>query len=578
MIMDFKNLNFKYRKIIHFSLIASIVLFQVLILIIFYNEIFNESKLDDIADEIENNQKIAGVLDKTKKNYAVAHENFQNFLSTQNTPYLNDFNTNVNDLSENLDTLSALAEKNQSWKNFQAEASPSYLNEQSILKSKLDSILQKKLPANTKFNLDNFNLKPFNYKDVLNSIQVESTKEVDTVKKKGFFGRLGNALSGKVDVQKEKVNVLISMKFGKKVTTGDVATQLAAAFKNTNQYYAREFSKIKETLLSYKAKEASFAALNLKLLNYSATLLRSYEQSLTDFSKATSERFNKQYRINKAIRNYTIIGLIILVIIISIILTYLTRLAFDYENRLVLAQIKIQQNLSFKNRIIGMISHEIRSPLSILSIYSKYLSSKIKDEEVKGVFDSVQFTTNSLTMLSNQILEYSKNENKQLSLNVSSFNLEDQLSNVVKSLQTLVADNGNTLIYNDNVPKELSVNSDTTKLHQLLYNIIGNANKFTKQGTITINCQTELQKNNTLNLLVSVQDTGAGIPKEELPHIFDQFYQGGASGSINNLGVGLGLNLCKELVELFNGKINVTSQEKMGTTVSFNLVMQLTNK
>jgi signal transduction histidine kinase len=181
-------------------------------------------------------------------------------------------------------------------------------------------------------------------------------------------------------------------------------------------------------------------------------------------------------------------------------------------------------------------------------------------------------------MLSNQILEYSKNENKQLSLNVSSFNLEDQLSNVVKSLQTLVADNGNTLIYNDNVPKELSVNSDTTKLHQLLYNIIGNANKFTKQGTITINCQTELQKNNTLNLLVSVQDTGAGIPKEELPHIFDQFYQGGASGSINNLGVGLGLNLCKELVELFNGKINVTSQEKMGTTVSFNLVMQLTNK
>ena len=77
---------------------------------------------------------------------------------------------------------------------------------------------------------------------------------------------------------------------------------------------------------------------------------------------------------------------------------------------------------------------------------------------------------------------------------------------------------------------------------------------------------------------MSVQDTGAGIPKEELPHIFDQFYQGGASGSINNLGVGLGLNLCKELVELFNGKINVTSQEKMGTTVSFNLVMQLTNK
>lgn len=577
MILDFKNLNFKYRKIIHFSLITSIVLFQVLILIIFYNEIFNESKLDSIQDEIKNNQKIVLVLNKTKQNYAIAQDNFQQFLSTQDAPYLSKFNGNVKDLSENLDTLSYYSENNKNWKNFQIENSPEIANDQFELKSKLDSIIKKQLPSNLKFNLDNFKLTPFNYKDVLNSINVESSKEVDTVKKKGFFGRLGNALSGKVDVQKEKVNVLVSMKFGKKVTTGDVATQLAAAFKNTNAYYAAEFAKIKGTLLNYKEKEANFAALNLKLLNYSATLLKNYEQSLLDFSKATSERFDQQYKINKSIRNYTIIGLVILVIIISIILTYLTRLAFDYENRLVVAQVKIQQSLSFKNRIIGMISHEIRSPLSIISIYSKYLSSKIKDEEIKNIFDSVQFTTNSLTMLSNQILEYSKNENKQLSLNASPFNLEEQLSNVVKSLQTLVTDKGNKLDYIQNLEKDIIVNSDTTKLHQLLYNIIGNANKFTNQGTIIINCSTEPVKNNTINLLVSVKDSGKGISQEELPHIFDQYYQAESGGSISNLGVGLGLNLCKELVELFNGKINVTSEENKGSTVSFNLLLQ-TNK
>lgn len=579
MILDFKNLNFKYRKIIHFSLISSIVLFQVLILIIFYNEIFNESKLDSIADEIKTNQKIVEVLNTTKQNYSIAQENFQNFLSTHNTPQLTKFNSNVNTLSENLDTLSYYSEKNQNWKQFQQTNNPETATEQLTIKTKLDSILKKQLPPNVTFNIDNFKLKPFNYKDVLNSIQVESSKEVDTVKKKGFFGRLGNALSGKVDVQKEKVNVLVSMKFGKKVTTGDVATQLATAFKNTNQYYATEFAKIKGTLLNYQKKEASFAALNLQLLNYSATLLRNYEKSLADFSEATSQRFNEQYRINKSIRNYTIIGLIILVIIISIILTYLTRLAFDYENRLVVAQVKIQQNLSFKNRIIGMISHEIRSPLSIISIYSKYLSTKIQDEEIKNVFDSVQFTTNSLTMLSNQILEYSKNENKQLSLNASPFNLEEQLSSVVKSLQTLVAENGNKLVYNKEIEKECMVNSDTTKLHQLFYNIIGNANKFTKQGIITIDCKTITEKNNTINLFVSIKDTGAGIAQEELPHIFDQFYQGESGSNINNLGVGLGLNLCKELVELFKGKINVTSKEDEGTNVSFNLILQQqTNK
>jgi signal transduction histidine kinase len=577
--MDFKNLNFKYRKIIHFSLIASIVLFQLLILIIFYNEIFNESKLDSIAEEIKANQKIVGVLNTTKKNYAVAQENFQSFLSTHDTPQLTKFNSNVITLSDNLDTLSYYSEKNENWKDFQQKNNPENASEQLLLKTKLDSILNKQLPPSIKFNLDDFKLKPFNYKDVLNSIQVESSKEVDTVKKKGFFGRLGNALSGKVDVQKEKVNVLVSMKFGKKVTTGDVATQLAAAFKNTNQYYAAEFSKIKGTLLNFQKKEAAFAALNLKLLNYSATLLRNYEQSLADFSAATSERFNEQYKINKSIRNYTIIGLIILVIIISVILTYLTRLAFDYENRLVIAQVKIQQNLSFKNRIIGMISHEIRSPLSIISIYSKYLSAKIQDEEIKNVFDSVQFTTNSLTMLSNQILEYSKNENKELSLNVTAFNLEEQLSNVVKSLQTLVADNGNKLVYEQKIEKNIIVNSDTTKIHQLLYNIIGNANKFTKQGTITINCNAVQDKNNIINLIIAVKDTGAGISQEELPHIFDQFYQGESGSNINSLGVGLGLNLCKELVELFKGTIQVTSKENEGTTVSFNLLLQQqTNK
>lgn len=577
MILDFKKLNFKYRKIIHFSLITSIVLFQVLILIIFYNEIFNESKLDSIADEIQNNQKIVLVLNKTKQNYATAQDNFQQFLSTQDAPYLSKFNGNVNQLSENLDTLSYYSEKNKNWKEYQLENSPGTAKEQLALKSKLDSIIKKQLPSNLKFSLDNFKLTPFNYKDVLNSINVESSKEVDTVKKKGFFGRLGNALSGKVDVQKEKVNVLVSMKFGKKVTTGDVATQLAAAFKNTNTYYATEFAKIKGTLLNYKEKEASFAALNLKLLNYSATLLKNYEQSLLDFSNATSKRFDQQYKINKSIRNYTIIGLVILVIIISIILTYLTRLAFDYENRLVVAQVKIQQSLSFKNRIIGMISHEIRSPLSIISIYSKYLSAKIKDEDIKNVFDSVQFTTNSLTMLSNQILEYSKNENKQLSLNPSPFNLEDQLSNVIKSLQTLVEEKGNKLNFIQNLDKDIIVNSDTTKLHQLLYNIIGNANKFTQQGTITINCSTEPIKNKYINLLVSVKDSGKGISQDELPHIFDQYYQAESGGNISNLGVGLGLNLCKELVELFKGTINVTSEEHQGTTVSFNLLLQ-TNK
>ena len=109
------------------------------------------------------------------------------------------------------------------------------------------------------------------------------------------------------------------------------------------------------------------------------------------------------------------------VILISIILFFFTRLAFSYERRWYVAQLRIQESLQFKDRIVSMISHEIRSPLSIVSIYSKFLSSKIKDKDLVSVFDSLQFTTNSLQTLSNQILEFSKNEREKMVLNVLFF-------------------------------------------------------------------------------------------------------------------------------------------------------------
>ena len=106
-------------------------------------------------------------------------------------------------------------------------------------------------------------------------------------------------------------------------------------------------------------------------------------------------------------------------IVISIILAFITRLTFAYETRLEAAQEKIKQNLSFKNKIVGMISHEIRSPLNIISVYSKGIRKMIKDEDLQDSLKTIEFTTNSLSLLANQILEFSKNENKKMQLNKS---------------------------------------------------------------------------------------------------------------------------------------------------------------
>ena len=570
--LDLRNLNFKHRKAVHFALLASIVFLQLLLLVILYNEVFNESKLDDLETELEITDQAKHFSDLTKGDYIAAQHNLQNYIQTKDNQYLTNYNTALYNLNQNIDSLAKTVGKSNLYSLYLNRKDSTTLSIEELNKA-IDSLINVQILPSTQLEKDLLKLNPFNYEDVLNSIDIESYMLVDSVERKGLFGRLGNAISGKVDVQKEKVNVVVTMKYGKKVTTGNIEEQLAIAFKNTNNYYQNEFLNYKNKLITLKGKDSNFLNRNNQLLNYSDLLLKKYDTALVSFTNDSKLKFQDQYKTNKLIRNYAVIGLVLFMVIISGILILLTRLAFDYEKRLLLAHEKIQQNLSFKNRIVGMISHEIRSPLNIISIYSNNISKEIKDENLSKSFKSIQFTTNSLSLLANQILDYSKNENSKLELNKSEFNLKSELDEILKSLSSIVEYNGNTLEVKNSIVENISVNSDAIKIHQLFYNLIGNANKFTKKGLITICLTTEKQIDNKLNLFVEIKDNGLGINEEDLKHIFKSYYQGVIPNNVKNLGVGLGLNLCKELIELFDGKISVTSKKNAGTTVQFNLLL-----
>ena len=570
--LDLRSLNFKRRKVVHFALLASIIFLQLLLLVILYNEIFNESKLDDLERELKISDQAKHFSDLTKGDYIAAQHNLQNYIQTKDNQYLTNYNTALYNLNQNIDSLAKTVGKSNLYSLYlnRKDSTPLSIEE---LNKAIDSLINVQILPSTQLEKDLLKLNPFNYEDVLNSITIESYMLVDSVERKGLFGRLGNAISGKVDVQKEKVNVVVTMKYGKKVTTGNIEEQLANAFKNTNNYYQNEFLNYKNNLSALKGKDSDFLNRNNQLLDYSGLLLEKYNKALASFSNDTKHKFQDQYKTNKLIRNYAVIGLVLFMVIISGILILLTRLAFDYEKRLLLAQEKIQQNLSFKNRIVGMISHEIRSPLNILSIYSRNISKQIKDESLQESLKSIQFTTNSLSLLANQVLDYSKNENKKLELNKSEFKLKDELDEILKSLASFVENNNNKLEIKNTITENFQIHSDVVKIHQLFYNIVGNANKFTKKGIIKVDLKTEKTINNRLNLSIEIKDNGIGINEEDLQHIFESYYQGEISANVKNLGAGLGLNLCKELIELFDGKINVTSKKNVGTTVQFNLLL-----
>ena len=578
--MNFKNLykftiikfiNFKYRKYVHYSLLFSIILFQFLLALFIYNEFYNVNELEKINNDRENLKKAEVIIQNTSTHFSDAQNDFISFLTNKNDDTFNGFQKNMNTGMNKFDTLNnKLASNSGFTKYFKENHKEEYKNYQTA-KKKIDSLRKANPLTNTSGFNDLLDVKKFDYSQILNSVKVDTKVEVDSVKKKGFFGRLGNAISGDVEVQKEKVNIVVSMKFGKNVSSGNVQQQLGQAFNKTNEYYQEQIKNLKIKLSLNKNSETELLLKSFDFLENSHSALKSINSSFFSYKNAIDKKYNKKEAETKSIRRITVFGIILLVLLVSIILIILTRLAFGYEKRLLVANKTIQENLIFKDKLVSMISHEIRTPLSILSLYSIQLKDKIVDPIIKQLFESITFTTNSANLLASQILEFSKNEQKKITLKATNFNVKNELNEVLNGLKSLVEQKNNTLHIDLDLPDDLNVKSDVVKMYQVFYNLIGNANKFTEKGSISVQANAITTSAKYCTLKVTISDTGKGIKQEDISAIFNNFYQSVAEEKVHNLGAGLGLYLCKELIELFDGKISIESTLNKGTKVIFSL-------
>lgn len=569
--MNLKSLNFKHRKVVHYTLLVCIILFQILLVIFFYNEIVNERKLQAIEDKIDRSKELKEYLATTQSDLIIAQQDFQNLIAKNKDSLLENYKGSLQELNNSFASLNTAGIKLPEFKKIIEVDSVSI--DKSEIKSIIDSMIQSKEKLSS-LDLEEVAIKQYDYKDVLNSIDIQSTVEVDSVKKKGFFSRIGDAVKGDVDVQKEKVNVVVTMKFGKKITSGSIQEQIATAFENTNKYYNNKISDLKSQMMALKNGEQSFLNRNNDLLQFSNSLLEIYNKSINKLQEDLLNQFTQQYKTNKTIRNVAVIGLMVVMLVVSIVLGLLTKLAFEYENRLEKANQEISNNLSFKNRILGMLTHEIRSPLNIISILSKNILKTTKDDGIKQNLNSVYFTSNSLKLQANQILEFTKGEFVKAKLVPTKFNLKEEVVNILEALRTNVESNGNQLVVKNKISSDIVVNSDAVKIHQLFINLIGNANKFTSNGKIEVSTKITENLDKFCIFESVIADNGSGISKEDLDKIFELYYQGVISEEVKNLGAGIGLNLCKEIVDLFKGNINITSTINKGTTVTFSLKLE----
>lgn len=560
--------KFEQRKAIHYTLLSAIILLQLLVVATWYNE----TRLSEAFNKMATADSVLSNSNKLNFALIASQKHFNDYITNKDEAALGQYAQKLGEADSLMAALGHSIKDNPDFSRL-LHQKDSVASQLSTLKASIDSIVDEHLGGHGGDFPKRFALQDFESKKILDDIETKTYINVKEAKRKGFFSRIADAFSGKTDVKKEYINTVVKLKYNDKVITGDIEKQIGTAMHLAEAHYEKEFERLKQSFSNVRQSDLALMRINNQLLALTGELAASY--SASGLLPNDGRDVRSQYASARTVRNYSIVLIVLLMMVISFILFKFTRMAFDYEERLRDAQAKISRSLDFKNRITGMISHEIRSPLHILSLYSRKAREQAKDDASAEVFRDIEFTTQSLLMLSQQILEYSRDEDRPMALREKPFYIKSELQRIVESLAAMAETKGNTLDVQLDL-MEYEVTSDAAKIHQLFYNIVGNANKFTDNGSIGVKITAQRVTDYEVDLKVVVSDTGVGIAAEDLPHIFDSYYQGTVSGNVNDLGVGLGLNICREIVELFDGNIGITAEENNGTTVTFNLVLART--
>lgn len=212
-----------------------------------------------------------------------------------------------------------------------------------------------------------------------------------------------------------------------------------------------------------------------------------------------------------------------------------------------------------RKRLTSDMAHEIRTPLTILQNYIEGFMDGVLDATTKR-FESCYEEILRITKLVGKLQDIAKLEQASLSLSKSSFDLAHQIENIVEIFKPLYAKKELKMI--TDIDENLNVFMDKDKVKQILYNLLSNAYRYSNdKGIVKIQA-----KKNSRDLVITVEDNGIGISKEELPYIFERFYRTDRSRNRETGGAGIGLTITKALVEAHGGRIEVESEVGTGTT------------
>lgn len=224
-----------------------------------------------------------------------------------------------------------------------------------------------------------------------------------------------------------------------------------------------------------------------------------------------------------------------------------------------------------KEQFLANISHEIRTPINGIAGIAGLLSKNQNPEEREMYLNAIRHSSENLKVIINDILDLAAIDSGKLKFEKIAFNLKDLLPSLISTFTYQAREKNLALHYTIDEALNKILLGDPVRLNQVLINLISNAVKFTHTGAIHVKCELEKLHKGICHVSISVKDTGVGIPAEKLNTIFESFSQADESVTRRYGGSGLGLTIARQLVELQNGRIEVQSQEHIGSTFTVHI-------
>lgn len=237
-------------------------------------------------------------------------------------------------------------------------------------------------------------------------------------------------------------------------------------------------------------------------------------------------------------------------------------------------KIKAEEASKAKEAFLANMSHEIRTPLNAIIGFLRELNKQEVTALQKKYIQNCNIASKHLLAIINNVLDISKIEAGEMSLENEDFIFDDIINNVITVLLPLAKQKGLRLLSGTSNKTYQVFKGDTLRLEQILFNLVGNALKFTQQGSVSINCEVLKDSAVFQEVEISISDTGIGMSKTFMENIFKKFSQEDKAVTRKFGGTGLGMAITKELIHLMKGTIHIESQKNKGTTIRIKINLQ----